>query len=82
MFAVGEHTLLKRCLHLTVRKHYPKAQSVIDRFDAEIAKMLRDGSYNKLLEVTWVEVDVDSFERSYADIDATDAVIVCRDCLP
>ena len=60
MFAVGEHTLLKRSLHLTVRKDYPKAQSVIDGFDAEIAKMLRDGSYNRLLEVTWVEVDVDS----------------------
>jgi polar amino acid transport system substrate-binding protein len=60
MFAVGEHTLLRRSLHLTVRKNYPKAQSVIDSFDAEIAKMLRDGSYNRLLEVTWVEVDVDS----------------------
>lgn len=60
MFAVGEHTLLKRSLHLTIRKDYPKAQSVIDAFDAEIAKMMRDGSYNRLLEVTWVEIDVDN----------------------
>lgn len=60
MFAVGEHTLLKRSLHLTVRKDFPQAQSVIDAFNAEIAKMLRDGSYNRLLEVTWVEVDVDN----------------------
>ncbi|MEO6601574.1 MAG: transporter substrate-binding domain-containing protein [Polyangiaceae bacterium] len=59
MFAVGEHTLLNRGLHLTVRKDFPQAQSVIDSFDAEIAKMMRDGSYNRLLEVTWVEVDVD-----------------------
>ncbi|MET0792385.1 MAG: transporter substrate-binding domain-containing protein [Polyangiaceae bacterium] len=60
LFAVGEHTLISRTLHLTVRKDFPKAQIVIDRFDQEIAKMMRDGSYNRLLEVTWVEVDVDS----------------------
>lgn len=60
LFAIGEHTLLSRTLHLTVRKDFPKAQSVIDAFDAEIAKMLRDGSYNRLLQVTWVEIDVDS----------------------
>ena len=60
LFAIGEHTLLSRTLHLTVRKDFPKAQSVIDAFDAEVAKMLRDGSYNRLLQVTWVEIDVDS----------------------
>jgi polar amino acid transport system substrate-binding protein len=60
MFAVGAHTLLKRSLHLAVRKDFPNARTVVDAFDAEIAKMLRDGSYNRLLEVTWVEVDVDS----------------------
>lgn len=58
-FVVGTNTLVQRDLHLTVRKSNPDAQTVIDAFDAEIAKMLRDGSYNRLLDVAWVEADID-----------------------
>jgi polar amino acid transport system substrate-binding protein len=59
-FAIGEQTLVKRTLHFTLRKDLPGAQAIIDRFDAEIPKMMRDGTYNRLLQVTWVVVDVDS----------------------
>ena len=58
-FVVGSNTLVQRDLHLTVRKARPDAQRVIAAFDAEITKMLRDGSYNRLLEVGWLEADID-----------------------
>ncbi len=60
LFSIGEHTLISRTLHLTVRKDFPNAQGVIDRFDGEIAKMMRDGSYNRALAVRWLEIDIDS----------------------
>lgn len=58
-FVVGTNTLVQRDLHLTIRKSRPDAQAVIAAFDAEIGKMLRDGSYNRLLDVAWLEADID-----------------------
>ena len=56
---IGENTLLKRTLHLTVRKDLPHAQEILTRFNRELAAMLRDGSYHAALRVDWIHADVD-----------------------
>ncbi len=56
---LGENTLLKRTLHLTVRKDLPQAGEIVARFNRELAAMLRDGSYHQALRVDWIQADID-----------------------
>jgi polar amino acid transport system substrate-binding protein len=57
--AVGSVPLLVRSLHFAVRRDLPDARSIVDRFDAELRRMIADRSYHRLLQVTWIEADVD-----------------------
>lgn len=57
--ALGSKPLIIRTLHLAVSRNIPGAQSIIDRFNAELKKMVADRSYNRLLHLDWVLADVD-----------------------
>jgi polar amino acid transport system substrate-binding protein len=56
---VGPNTMLKRTLHLALRKTLPNAQSILDAFNKALAQMLHDGSYHGALQVDWIEADID-----------------------
>jgi polar amino acid transport system substrate-binding protein len=56
---VGQHALAYRPLHFAVRKDIPDAQAIIDHFNRRVRQMLRDGSYNQILGIEWLEADVD-----------------------
>jgi len=56
---IGTTPLLTRQLHLVVRRTVPGAQSVIDRFNAQLKSMVADRTYHKLLHVDWIRADVD-----------------------
>ena len=60
---VGKTPLIKRTLHLGVRKALPNAQQIIDRFNSVLATMMRDGSYHLALQVSWITADVDGDGR-------------------
>jgi polar amino acid transport system substrate-binding protein len=62
--AVGTEPLLVRTLHFALRRDLPGAQSIVDRFDAELARMIADRSYHLLLKVGWMEADVDGDGRT------------------
>jgi len=55
----GTHTLIKRTLHLALRKDLPDAPRILAGFNDAISKMLRDGSYHQALHVDWIEADID-----------------------
>ncbi|MFT3924625.1 MAG: transporter substrate-binding domain-containing protein [Myxococcales bacterium] len=57
--ALGEHTLLTRSLHLTLRKDLPNASTILQRFNEALRQMLHDGSYHEALRVDWIHADVD-----------------------
>ena len=57
--AVGSTPLIRRDLYFAVRKSLPDAQKIIDRFNDVLGSMVRDGSYNLALQVSWISVDVD-----------------------
>ena len=40
-----------------------EAQNIIDRFNKEILNMIIDGSYNRILQLNWIRVDVDGDGR-------------------
>jgi len=57
---VGSHPFQRKSLYFAVSKSNPDAQNIINNFNREIRKMMRNGTYNKILNLDWVEVDVDN----------------------
>ena len=59
LFQVGQVPIVRRTLHFAVRRDLPGAVRIVERFDKEIGTMMGDGSFNRILQVDWIEVDVD-----------------------
>jgi polar amino acid transport system substrate-binding protein len=62
--AIGTEPLLVRTLHFALRRNVPGAESIVTHFDDEIAKMIADRSYQRLLRIGWMEADVDGDGRT------------------
>jgi polar amino acid transport system substrate-binding protein len=56
---IGPAPLVTRPLHLAIRPELPNAQSIVDRFNAQIRGMIADRTYHRLLHVDWIHADVD-----------------------
>ena len=56
---IGEHTLMTKSLHFAIRRDFPDARGIVQRFNEAILKMTADGTYNKLLGLNWISTDVD-----------------------
>lgn len=59
LLSAGQQAIVNRPLHFAIRKDYADAASIIARFDEAIAAMIADGSYHRLLHLTWIRVDLD-----------------------
>ncbi|MEM9292745.1 MAG: transporter substrate-binding domain-containing protein [Acidobacteriota bacterium] len=55
----GTTTLIRRPLHLAVRKNLPGAQALLDRFNDAVQTMLADGTFNRILRLAWIQADAD-----------------------
>jgi ABC-type amino acid transport substrate-binding protein len=55
----GSTSLVTRPLYFAVRRAHPGAQSIVDRFNAQIRAMIADRTYHRLLHVGWIRADVD-----------------------
>ena len=62
--AIGTAPLLVRTLHFARRRDLPGAQSDRGRVDAELVKMIADRSYHRLLQLGWIQADVDGDGRT------------------
>jgi polar amino acid transport system substrate-binding protein len=62
--AIGTEPLLVRTLHFAVRRDVPGAQSIVDRFNDELGRMIADRSYHRLLQLGWIQADVDGDGRT------------------
>jgi polar amino acid transport system substrate-binding protein len=60
---IGSTPLVKRQLHLVVRRSVPDAESIINRFNAQLRGMIADRTYHRLLHLEWIEADVDGDGR-------------------
>lgn len=59
LLEIAEHPLITKSLHLAIRKNIPDAELILTQFNNAIKAMIADGSYNKILELSWVRADVD-----------------------
>jgi polar amino acid transport system substrate-binding protein len=56
---IGKTPLVKRTLHFALRRDLPDAPRIVSLFNAEIHRMLADGTYNRVLDLNWIRADVD-----------------------
>jgi len=56
---IGETPLIVKTLHLAIRKDIPGTDQILAKFNEAIVTMMADGSYNEILELNWVQADVD-----------------------
>ena len=56
---VGTTPLVTRQLYLAVRRSLPDAESIVNRFNAQLRGMIADRTYHRLLHVEWIRADVD-----------------------
>lgn len=56
---IGENPMIVKSLHLAIRKDIPNADQLLVKFNEAIKTMMADGSYNEILELSWVRADVD-----------------------
>lgn len=64
LLQVGSQPMITRTLHFAVRRDVKGAAAIVAKFDAQIHKMIVDGSIHKILEVNWIEADMDGDGRS------------------
>ena len=55
----GSTPLVTRPLYLAIRNDFPNAQSIVDRFNAQLRTMISDRTYHRLLHLEWINADVD-----------------------
>jgi hypothetical protein len=60
---LGTTPLIRRSLHLAIRRERPDAVAVITRFNAELRRMIADRTYHRLLHVDWLRADIDGDGR-------------------
>ena len=58
LLVVGTKPLLTKPLHFAVRRDYPGAAEIIADFNLRIDRMRKDGTYNALLGLSWIVMDV------------------------
>ncbi len=63
LLQIGDKAIVRLPLHFAVRKSHPDAAGIIKRFDKAIRLMMADGSFNQLLQLDSIEVDVDGDGR-------------------
>ena len=71
---IGATPLLMRPLHLALRRTVPEAQSILDRFNAQIKVMITDRTYHRLLRIDWIRADVDG-DGLLENVAATDQAL-------
>lgn len=59
LLQVGSRPLAVRSLHFALRRDFPNAEKIIAGFNKEIRRMIADGSYNRTLQMDWIQADVD-----------------------
>lgn len=55
----AKQPIIIRPLYLALRKETPEAENIISQFNEEIKMMIAEGSYNELLGLDWIRVDID-----------------------
>ena len=56
--AIADKPFETKMLYLALNKKVPDAAAIIAEFNDEIKLMVKDGTYNKILHINWIEADI------------------------
>jgi ABC-type amino acid transport substrate-binding protein len=56
---IGQTPLLIKSVHLALRNNFPNAEQILSLFNEEIDNMVADGTYHRILELNWIQMDID-----------------------
>ncbi len=56
---IGQTPLLIKSVHLALRNKFPNAEQILSLFNEEIDNMVADGTYHRILELNWIQMDID-----------------------
>lgn len=56
---IGDSPIRVKSLHFALRKDIKDGKQIMARFNEEITRMIADGSYNAILELNWINSDID-----------------------
>ncbi len=57
--SISKKPYATKSLHFAINKQVANAAEIIDLFNKEIKLMMQDGTYNKIMELDWIKVDID-----------------------
>jgi ABC-type amino acid transport substrate-binding protein len=60
---VGATPLIVRPLYFAIRRSRPGAEGIISRFNGELRRMVLDRTYHRLLQLDWIQADIDGDGR-------------------
>ncbi len=58
--AISQKLFKTKMLYFALNKNVPNAALIISKFNKEIKEMIKDGTYNKILHINWIEADIDN----------------------
>ena len=58
-YVIGLQSMVRRTLHLALRRDVPDVEGIIARFNQQVQAMQADGTYHEILRLNWIRVDVD-----------------------
>jgi len=58
LLAFGSTPLIVRTLHFAIRKDFPNANTIINKFNSQLQGLVTDHTYNRLLQLDWIQADV------------------------
>lgn len=56
--SIGEKPFQTKGLHFALSKVTPNAEEIISKFNTEISAMMKDGSFNEIIGLSWIKMDV------------------------
>lgn len=59
LLKAGSKSLVTRGLYLALRKDLPGAPEILRRFNEQVRQLVLDGTYNRVLNVSWLGLDAD-----------------------
>jgi ABC-type amino acid transport substrate-binding protein len=59
LLEIADHPFIIKSLFFAIRKDIPNSKEIIKNFDLQIDTMISDYTYNKILNMDWIQVDMD-----------------------
>ena len=60
LLSISETPFKTKTLHFVLNKKVDNAQEIINKFNENIKIMIKDGTYNEVLGVNWIEADINN----------------------